>query len=66
MIEYRRGDILESVLGRADAEEVGHNRIYGRGLVEGPHNYRGVVDSRGRCLVGRGGSDGAEDGLMED
>ena len=45
MIEDRRGDLLESVVGRVDAEEVGHSMIGGRGLVEGPHKFRGVVAS---------------------
>ena len=32
MIEHRRGDIVESVVGGEDAEKVGHDRIDGSGL----------------------------------
>ena len=65
-IEHRWGDIVESVVGGADADKAGHNIIDGSGLTEGPCNCRGVVASWGRCLPGRGGADGAEDGLLED
>ena len=66
MIEHRRGDLVESVVGGADDEEVGHNSIYGRGLAEGPCNYRGVVSSQGTCFTGGEGANGAKDGLLED
>ena len=66
VIEHRQGDLVESVVGRAYAEEVGHNRIDGRGLAEGQHNCRVVVASRGRFSPGGGGADGFEDGLLED
>ena len=66
MIEHRRGDLLESILGVEDAEYVRHNRIDGRGFAEGPRKFRGVVASQGRCLLGRGGAAGDENGLLED
>ena len=53
-------------MGIVDAEEVGHNRIDGRGLAKGLHNCRGVVASLGRFSPGSGGADGAEEGLLED
>ena len=65
MIEHRRGDLVEYVVGGADAEEVGHSIIDGRGPVEGPRNFRGVVASPGRCLTGGGCADGAKDGLLD-
>ena len=53
-------------MGRADAEEVRHNRIGGRGLAEVPHNCRVFVASQSRCSPGGGGAGGAEDSLLED
>ena len=53
-------------MGREDYEKVDHNRIDGSGIVEGPHNCRGVVSSRGRCFSGLRGADVAEDSLLED
>ena len=65
-IEHRWDDLVDSVVGRAYAEKVSHNKIDGSGLAVIPRNCRGVVASQGRCLPGGGGSDGAEDGLLED
>ena len=66
VIEHRRGDLVESVVGGTDDEEVGHNSIYGRGLAEVPCNCRGVVSSQGTCFTGGEGANGAKDGLLED
>ena len=57
---------MDSVVYRADAEKVGHNRIGGGGLAEGLRKYRGFVASGGRCSLGKEGADGAEDNLLED
>ena len=57
---------MESVVDGVGAKKFGNNRIDGGSLVEGPQNCRGVVASWGRCLPGGGGSDGAEDSLLED
>ena len=57
---------MDFIVGGADAEMVGHNRIDGGGLTEGPLNCRGVIASQVRCLPCRGGTDEAEDGLLED
>ena len=43
MIEHRRGDLVESVVGRADDDKVGHGRIDGGDLAEVPRNFGGVV-----------------------
>ena len=53
-------------MDRVGTKKVGHNRIDGGGLMEGPHNCRGVVASRGRYLPGEGDADRAEDSLLED
>ena len=45
MIEHRQGGLVESVVGGIDAEKVGHDRIDGGGLAEGPRNYWGVFAS---------------------
>ena len=65
-IEHIRGYLVESVVVGSDAEKIGHNRIDGIGLAEFPLNCRGVVTSQSRCLPGRRGADGAEDGFLED
>ena len=66
MIENRQSGLVESVVGAEDAEEVGHNRIGGRGLAEVPRNCRSVVTSQGRCLPGTVVTYGARDGHLED
>ena len=66
MIEQRRGDLVESVVGGSDADRVTHNRIGGGVFAEGPRKCRGVVASQCRCSTGRGVFDGGEDGLLED
>ena len=66
VVEHRWGDLVESVVDGADAEEVGHNVIDGSGLAEGTRNCRGVVASRYRFLSGRGVAYWSEDRLLED
>ena len=66
MIENIQSDIVEYVVDGVGGKKVGHNRIDGGGLMEGPHNCRGVVASRGRYLPGGGDADGDEDSLLED
>ena len=66
VIENIWGDLVEYVVGGADAEEFIYNMIDVRGLAEGPQNCRGVVTYQGRRSPGGGGADGAEDGLLED
>ena len=66
MIEHRCGDLVESFVDRADDEKVVHNRIEGGGLAKGPHNCGDVLAYQCRCLPGRGGAYGSEDGLLED
>ena len=45
VIEHRQGVLVESFVGRIDADKVGHDRIDGGGLAEGPRNYWGVFAS---------------------
>ena len=65
MTEHRLGDLLESVVSGSDSEKVAYNKIGGGILAEVPLKCRGVVASQRRCLTGRGGSDGGEDGPLE-
>ena len=64
MIEQRRGDLVESVLGREDDDKIGHNRIDGGDLAEGQRNCGGVVAFLVRCSPGDRGADGDEYGLL--
>ena len=43
--EHGWGELVESVVGRLDADKVGHGRVDGGGLAEAPRNCLGVVDS---------------------
>ena len=65
MTEHRLGDLLESVVSGSDSEKFAYNKTGGGILAEVPLKCRGVVASQRRCLTGRGGSDGGEDGPLE-
>ena len=59
VIEHRLVDRVDFVVGGSGAEEVGHNKVDGGGLAEGPRNCRYVFASLGRFFPGGGGADGA-------